>query len=204
MSFVSTKATIDVITSNKPYMEMADAIAELFVQKFKPEVDENGKVSCALSEEEFHERSEMLKDKISAFQAEAPRTALHYLLEAVGKTLRTNLYNPNRYALSVRIDPTLLVSGDKDVPFGVFFSHGRYFNGFHNRFRDIARGGLRIVCPQNVDQHHAESSRIYDEVYGLSFAQQLKNKDIPEGGAKAVILGYSFNASSNSDIQLQL
>ena len=29
-----------------------------------------------------------------------------------------------------------------------------------------------------------ESTRLFDETYGLSYAQQLKNKDIPEGGAK--------------------
>ena len=29
---------------------------------------------------------------------------------------------------------------------------------------------------------------ICNQVYGLSYAQQLKNKDIPEGGAKGVIL----------------
>jgi NAD-specific glutamate dehydrogenase len=27
-------------------------------------------------------------------------------------------------------------------------------------------------------------SRLFDEAYSLSYAQQLKNKDIPEGGAK--------------------
>lgn len=30
----------------------------------------------------------------------------------------------------------------------------------------------------------AESARQFDEAYGLAFAQQLKNKDIPEGGSK--------------------
>ena len=39
-----------------------------------------------------------------------------------------------------------------------------------------------------ADQFVQEGSRQFDEAYGLSFAQQLKNKDIPEGGAKAVIL----------------
>ena len=29
---------------------------------------------------------------------------------------------------------------------------------------------------------------MFDEVYGLSHAQQLKNKDIPEGGSKAVLV----------------
>lgn len=28
----------------------------------------------------------------------------------------------------------------KPMPFGVFFCHGRHFNAFHCRFRDIARG----------------------------------------------------------------
>jgi hypothetical protein len=32
------------------------------------------------------------------------------------------------------------------------------------------------------------AARHYEECYGLAFAQQLKNKDIPEGGSKAVNL----------------
>ena len=67
-----------------------------------------------------------------------------------------------------------MVGSTQEKPFGVFFSHGRFFNAFHNRFRDIARGGLRIVTPQNADQYALESTRHYDEVYGLSYAQQLK------------------------------
>jgi glutamate dehydrogenase len=56
------------------------------------------------------------------------------------------------------------------------------------RFRDISRGGLRLVAPANSEQLALESARQYDECYGLAFAQQLKNKDIPEGGSKAVCL----------------
>ena len=33
-----------------------------------------------------------------------------------------------------------------------------------------------------------EAARHYDECFNLAFAQQLKNKDIPEGGSKAVAL----------------
>lgn len=59
----------------------------------------------------------------------------------------------------------------------LFYSHfSRYFNGFHCRFRDIARGGLRIVTPPNSDTKSFESGRHFDEVYGLSYGQQLKNK----------------------------
>lgn len=75
-----------------------------------------------------------------------------------------------------------------ELPYGVFFIHGRRFNGFHVRFRDISRGGLRVVSPLSLTQHSFESSRQFNEAYSLAFAQQLKNKDIPEGGSKAVVL----------------
>lgn len=47
---------------------------------------------------------------------------------------------------------------------------------------------MRIVSPRSPEQQAVESARHYDECYGLAFAQQLKNKDIPEGGSKAVNL----------------
>ncbi|MCH2153318.1 MAG: hypothetical protein MK089_08260, partial [Phycisphaerales bacterium] len=46
----------------------------------------------------------------------------------------------------------------------------------------------RVVRPRSESQKVRESERLYDEVYGLAFAQQLKNKDIPEGGSKAAVL----------------
>ena len=76
----------------------------------------------------------------------------------------------------------------RELPYGILFVHGRRFNGFHVRFRDIARGGMRLVTPASAEQYALESARHYDECYGLAFAQQLKNKDIPEGGSKAVNL----------------
>ena len=59
----------------------------------------------------------------------------------------------------------------RELPYGVIFVHGRRFNGFHVRFRDIARGGLRIVTPQTTEQFALESARQYDECYSLAFAQ---------------------------------
>ena len=120
------------------------------------------------------------------------------MLNAVGATLRTNLFVEDRYALSMRLDPafmgvneTMKSSPDEElpIPFGTFFIHGRSCDAFHVRFRDISRGGLRVVIPKGgSDAHEIESQRMYDEAYSLAFAQQLKNKDIPEGGSKAVCL----------------
>jgi glutamate dehydrogenase len=120
------------------------------------------------------------------------------MLDVVKATLKTNLYMPDRYALSFRLDPRCMetttsttdssLSSQRELPYGLFFVHGQRFNGFHVRFRDISRGGMRLVTPSTAEQHALESSRLYDECYGLAYAQQLKNKDIPEGGSKAVNL----------------
>lgn len=112
------------------------------------------------------------------------------MIDIVKHTLRTNIFLYDRYSLGLRLDPRVLeLEGDnRDVPYGVLFSHGRRFNGYHVRFRDIARGGMRLVTPSNAEQLALESARQYDECYGLAYAQQLKNKDIPEGGSKAVCL----------------
>lgn len=40
-----------------------------------------------------------------------------------------------------------------------------------------------------------EAGRQFDECYGLAYAQQLKNKDIPEGGSKAVVLVDTTNST---------
>jgi len=110
-------------------------------------------------------------------------------VKIVAATLRTNYWLQRRFGLALRLDPRLLVTERRpELPYGVFFVHGRGFNGFHVRFKEIARGGLRVVRPRTATEHARETERLYDEVYGLAFAQQLKNKDIPEGGAKCAIL----------------
>lgn len=47
---------------------------------------------------------------------------------------------------------------------------------------------MRLVTPSSSELFALESGRQFDECYGLAYAQQLKNKDIPEGGSKAVNL----------------
>ena len=111
------------------------------------------------------------------------------LLDAVAAAFRTNYFLPRRFGLAIRLDPAYLRDDRRpELPYGTFFVFGRGFFGFHNRFKEIARGGLRVVKPSTPAQHARERDRVFDEVYGLSWAQQQKNKDIPEGGAKAAIL----------------
>lgn len=158
------------------------AIAKLLLDRFNPE--------DPMPDAEFEKRCAQIAADIDAgVDLEDARVLLDTMVQAVRSVYRTNVYLENRYALAMRIEPSFMQTEDrKELPFGVFFVHGRSFNGFHVRFRDIARGGVRAVRPSGVDQHTREAERLYDEVYQLAFAQQLKNKDIPEGGAKATML----------------
>lgn len=49
-------------------------------------------------------------------------------------------------ALSFRLNPAFLPEVEyPKQPFGMFFVVGSDFRGFHVRFRDVARGGIRII-----------------------------------------------------------
>ena len=79
----------------------------------------------------------------------------------------------------------------------MFLIIGNEFRGFHVRFRDVARGGIRIVMSRNRETYSINQRMLFDENYGLAATQNLKNKDIPEGGAKGTILpAYVFSPLS--------
>jgi glutamate dehydrogenase len=99
-----------------------------------------------------------------------------------------NLEQTGRQATGARLRAELFPNPRPEQPYAVFFARGRGFEGFHVRFQDVARGGMRLVCPRSLEAHTAESERLYEEAYSLARAQHLKNKDIPEGGAKAAVL----------------
>ena len=170
----------------------AVSIATLLRDRFNPE--------NPLPDEQFANRKNELLDHIeNSVDLEDARTMFCKMIEAVDAVKRTNLFIENRYALAFRIDPSLLTTETRsDCPYGVFFVHGRDFNGFHVRFKDIARGGVRAIHPRGVEQFSREQERLYDEAYNLAFAQQLKNKDIPEGGSKAAILIHPTGRVSRS------
>jgi glutamate dehydrogenase len=173
-------------------IDIASDIANVLRQRFNPD--------NPLSDNEYHSlRTSLLETIDNTVDLEDARTIFVKMLEAVHAVRRTNLFIEDRYALSMRIDASLLTTEDRaECPFGVFFVHGRDFNGFHVRFRDIARGGVRAIHPRSVEQFTREQERLYDEAYNLAFAQQLKNKDIPEGGSKAAILVHPQGRVSRS------
>jgi glutamate dehydrogenase len=171
-----------ILAAVEAAMDLAMRIVQLLADRFDP--------AAPLEDAEFARRVATLRNDIEHRRAvDGGPVILGRMVDAVESVLRTNYHLPSRFGLAMRIDPGLLQDDQRpERPYGAFFVHGRGFNGFHVRFKEIARGGLRVIRSRDAAQHSRESDRLYDEVYGLAFAQQQKNKDIPEGGAKCAIL----------------
>jgi glutamate dehydrogenase len=134
------------------------------------------------------------------------RQAMHFVEFA----LKTNFYRENKTAFCFRLDPQYLdrLPFDRkekfpELPYAVYFMKGFHFLGFHIRFKDLSRGGLRTVTPERKEQMVYERNHVFSECYNLAYTQHKKNKDIPEGGAKGVIFLEPYERiSSEKDIFL--
>lgn len=91
--------------------------------------------------------------------------------------LKTNFYQPTKVALSFRMNPAFLPSIEYPQRlFGMFFVVGGEFRGFHLRFQDVARGGIRIVRSANREAFSINCRNLFDENYNLANTQERKNK----------------------------
>lgn len=101
---------------------------------------------------------------------------------------KTNFYRSNIVALAFRLDPSFLSADYAVKPHGIFLVVGAEFRGFHTRFADVARGGIRLIKSRSPQDYASNLAGLFTECYNLAYTQQRKNKDIPEGGSKGVIL----------------
>ncbi len=122
------------------------------------------------------------------------KNVLKIIAGIIHYTEKTNFYRNNKSAFALRLNPEILTELPFDwaqkfpeIPFALFFIKGKSFFGFHLRFKDLSRGGIRTVLPYRAEQALWERLNIFSECYNLAYTQQKKNKDIPEGGAKGVI-----------------
>ena len=127
-----------------------------------------------------------IETKVSA---SSDKAILQYFLPFNELVLKTNFFRRDKICAVYRLDPSFLNQIDyPEKPFGIFFCVGRAFVGFHVRFRDIARGGIRIVKSRSFSDYRQNLDTTFMENYNLALTQQKKNKDIPEGGSKGIIL----------------
>lgn len=136
------------------------------------------------------------------------KNVLYQGMNFITHTLKTNFYRLNYTALSFRLDPKYMddLPFDRtekfpEMPYAIFFMRGMHFFGFHIRFKDLARGGLRTVYPEQLEQMIAERNSVFTECYNLAWTQHKKNKDIPEGGSKGIIFLKPFS-QIDSDSQI--
>ncbi|KAI0603231.1 NAD-specific glutamate dehydrogenase-like protein [Biscogniauxia sp. FL1348] len=129
---------------------------------------------------------ETISREVSNEHEEMVMTAFRIFNNAV---LKTNYFTPTKVALSFRLDPSFLPDFEYPKPlYGMFLVISAESRGFHLRFKDVARGGIRIVKSRSKEAYAINARNLFDENYGLASTQQRKNKDIPEGGSKGVIL----------------
>jgi len=172
--------------------ELTVMLADAFEAKFHPAKNDLQKYEGL--KEQFLSLVDQL-DTGNASNDMRRKNILKQALSFIEFCLKTNFYRKNKTAFSFRLDPRFLdnVPYDRrekfpELPYAVFLMKGLYYLGFHIRFRDLARGGLRTVYPEKFEQLLIERNNVFSECYNLAYTQQKKNKDIPEGGAKAVIL----------------
>ncbi len=171
--------------------ELITKLCQAFEYKFHPEKNDIKKYR-ALRDEFLTSVSSL--DTGKEDMDERHRNILIQSINFVEFTLKTNFYRNNKVALSFRLDPTYLDQTPFDredlfpiLPFAIFYMRGLCFFGFHIRFKDLARGGLRTVLPKRLEYVQFDRNEVFMENYSLAYTQHKKNKDIPEGGSKAVI-----------------
>jgi glutamate dehydrogenase len=178
----------DALLSNFVYLKEAYRLFEI---KCNPHV----------KKQNYQALMEKLMTDISRFvTVEIDRNIFHMILCFIDVILRTNFYKSDKTSIAFMYDPKFLNPVDyPETPYGIFHVIGTELRGYHIRFRDIARGGIRIVRSNTLQAYLNNSDFIFDENYNLALTQQRKNKDIPEGGSKGTILlrwGYQDRSES--------
>ncbi|EMR10817.1 hypothetical protein PNEG_00964 [Pneumocystis murina B123] len=170
--FYVSFATVHYISSHKTVEELRPSLSYQRIQ-----------VSRILSEKEILDE---VRRQTSSSHEYMVMEAFHLFNSHV---LKTNFYQVTKVAISFRLNPDFLPEIEYPQKlFGMFLVIGSEFRGFHLRFKDVARGGIRIVKSRNKETYSINARSLFDENYNLANTQQRKNKDIPEGGAKGVIL----------------
>ncbi|ELP93998.1 glutamate dehydrogenase, putative [Entamoeba invadens IP1] len=172
------------------HVDITKLILESFLMKFDPKKGD-----------EYKGKLEEVKKAIEHIDTGRKRhddrrkNIFRFVIVLIECTLKTNYYIKNTLSLGFRMNPEFMdkvpgfdrKSKYPELPYAIFFNYGTSHFGFHVRFRDLARGGLRTVITRDAEQAKYEKINMFGECYNLSYTQQKKNKDIPEGGAKQII-----------------
>jgi glutamate dehydrogenase len=163
-------------------------IANLIYQEFKASAQSDAK----------HDLSATLLARLNTLPSNGTdANILSAMAFLVTHLLKTNFFVRKKSAISFRLDPTFMSRRDwPQIPFGLFFVLNADFQGFHLRFEDISRGGIRMIRSRDVQAYQNNLSALLNENFGLAFTQNKKNKDIPEFGSKGTVLLHADRQSN--------
>ncbi len=174
--------------------EISLRLVRLFRLRFDPELTEREDLYAR----ELHSLQGAINgyDSGHRFLDELRRSIFLCCLAFIHYTLKTNYFVQAKQALAFRLDPAYLKElGSRAIadlppitPYRITFFFSRSGHGFHIGFSDIARGGWRTVVARNSDDFVTNATTLFRECFVLAHTQQLKNKDIYEGGSKMVML----------------
>lgn len=135
------------------------------------------------------QKEKFLASVESGLSREQEKLVWQWVVRFIESIARTNFFLVSKGALSFFLKQGFLRGGGyESEPHGVIFVVSKTFYGFHIRFEEIARGGIRILHSRTLDQLERNGRSLFEECFSLALTQQKKNKDIPEGGAKGVLL----------------
>lgn len=115
----------------------------------------------------------------SSVELDECRSFFHVAINVIINTKKVNQHIQDRMCMCLRIDPMILKERDieaKNHPYGIFFAAGticqikhlgRNFVAFHIRFRDIARGGMKIVTPVGMEEYIVANRNLLKETLGI-------------------------------------
>lgn len=142
-----------------------------------------------LSDKELPRNTELETDINQSVKFSMDHQILMALLNFNRHVLKTNFFRQQKSSISFRLSPQFFADMDlPQLPYGVFFVMGAEFQGFHIRFADVARGGIRLIRSRDDYTYNNNLASLFNENYNLAYTQNLKNKDIPEFGSKGTIL----------------
>lgn len=154
---------------------------ELLAARFRP--------GHIVAPDAWQTRVTALLERVRGCEPLVHAVMLEAMLSFITHILLTNAWRPHRLSLACFLDPRVLPAARfPEQPHGIAWIRGPSGRGCHVRFRPSARGGLRLLLPRTLGQHLVARDGLLKEVYDLAWAQQLKNKDIPEGGSKCIAL----------------
>jgi glutamate dehydrogenase len=183
------------------HLQLTREMLQLFYRKFNPNPEKRADKETL---EKEYQRIKSIIDEYNTGHVildETRRIMFGVALLFIQYTLKTNFFVTYKKALSFRLDPHYMehlpqeirANLPPDLPFRITFFYHRFGSGYHFGFSDIARGGFRTVISKNKDDFISAMDTIFKEAMVLAHTQDLKNKDIYQGGSKLAVVMRAFD-----------